>query len=95
MSNTVQIFQSATPKRWTRVKWTTRIILISIAFFVIVAMLAVINATNPSLPNMNEKASTYRVISDPANKFTMSSVENKKYEGFKHFSDKKATERFY
>lgn len=63
-----------------------------IAFFLTVTILAVINATNPSLPNMNDKAKTYQAVLDPTNKFTLRSSENKKYKGFKDFLEKKLQE---
>lgn len=92
MMNTGQIFQTDTRKRWTRVKWTGRVFSLVAIFFMTVAILAVINASNPSLPNMNEKARAYRAILDPANKFVLRSAENKKYKGFKEFLAKKQSE---
>ncbi|MEP7109008.1 MAG: glycosyltransferase [Ferruginibacter sp.] len=92
MNNAAQIFQTDTRKRWTRLKWTSRVISMIVFFFLIVTILAVINATNPSLPNMNARAKAYRAILDPANKFTLGSAENKKYKGFKDFLSKKLQE---
>ena len=92
MSDSAQIFQTSTRKRWTRVKWTSRVISTIIVFFLVVTILAVINATNPSLPNMDAKAKAYQAILNPANKLTLQSAENKKYKGFKDFLAKKQQE---
>jgi len=92
MNHTSQIFQTQTKKRWTRVKWTSRIIGIVTVFLLFVTVLAVINATNPSLPEMNDRAKVYKAILNPNNKFSLSSVQNKKYKGFKDFLEKKQIE---
>ncbi|MCW3088945.1 MAG: glycosyltransferase [Ferruginibacter sp.] len=92
MSNSLQIFQTGTRKRWTRIKWTSRIVSIVVVFFLLVTILAVINATNPSLPNMNARAKAYQAILDPSKKFVLGSAENKKYKGFKNFLAKKQQE---
>jgi len=92
MNHTSQIFQTQTKKRWTRVKWTSRIIGIVTVFLLFVTVLAVINATNPSLPEMNDRAKVYKAILNPNNKFSLSSVQNKKYKGFKYFLEKKQIE---
>ncbi|MEO6549681.1 MAG: polysaccharide deacetylase family protein [Ferruginibacter sp.] len=92
MSNSLQIFQTGTRKRWTRIKWTSRVISFVLVFFLSVTILAVINATNPSLPNMNARAKAFQAILDPSKKFVLGSVENKKYKGFKNFLAKKQQE---
>ncbi|MEO5893844.1 MAG: polysaccharide deacetylase family protein [Ferruginibacter sp.] len=92
MSNAAQIFQTSTRKRWTRVKWTSRVISMVAAFLLVVTILAVINATNPSLPNINAKANAYQAILNPSNKLILGSAENKKYKGFKDFLIKKQQE---
>jgi peptidoglycan-N-acetylglucosamine deacetylase len=63
-----------------------------VVFFLIVTILAVINATNPSLPNINARAKAYQAILNPTNKLTLGSAENKKYKGFKDFLSKKQQE---
>ena len=92
MSNTAQIFQTDTRKRWTRVKWTSRVIIMVALFFLVVTILAVNNATNPTMPNMKAKAKAYQATLDPSNKFVIGSAENKKYKGFKSFLAKKQIE---
>ncbi|MEP7144958.1 MAG: glycosyl hydrolase family 18 protein, partial [Ferruginibacter sp.] len=92
MSNAAQIFQTTTRKRWKRVKWTSRVISMVVIFFLVVTILAVVNATNPSLPNINARAKAYQAILNPANKLTLSSAENKKYKGFKDFLVRKQQE---
>ena len=92
MNYNSQIFQTETRKRWTRVKWTSRIIGFVIAFFLFITILAVINATNPSLPEISDRAKVYKAILNPNNKFSLTTIENKKYKGFKDFLKKKQIE---
>ena len=92
MNSAAQIFQSPSRKRWTRVKWTTRVVGLVVIFFLIVTFLAITNASNPSLPNMNAKAKAYQAMLDPANKFVLGSSETRKYKGFKQFLEKKQRE---
>lgn len=63
-----------------------------LSFFLVVTILAVINATNPTLPNFNDKAKAYQAVLDPNNKLTLRSAENKKYKGFRDFLEKKQSE---
>ncbi len=92
MVQKAQIFQTSNPARWKRVKWTSRIILIIALFLLIVVVLAVINGTNPNLPNINARAKYYQSKLDPSNKLTFASPLNKKYKGFKDHLEKKQKE---
>lgn len=92
MTKAAQIFQSDTRKRWTRLKWTTRVISFIAVFFLTITVLAVINANNPSLPNLNAKSKAYKAILDPRIKLVFGSAANKKYKGFKDFLSKKQAE---
>ena len=87
-----QIFQTNSGTRWKSFKWTGRIILIVSIFFLVVTVLAVINARNPILPNFGTKTKAYQDKLDPSNKFTFASHLNKKYKGFKDFLTKKMSE---
>ncbi len=90
--NSNQIFQTDNKARWLTVKWTSRVI-IFLAFFVIsVAVITIINAVNPSLPQFKDKASVFTSKLNPNNKFTLASKENKKYFGFEKFLMKKIEE---
>ena len=87
-----QIFQTDNAARWRRFKWTGRFVLFVMLFFIAVAVLAVINARNPTLPNMAQRAKSYQEKLDPTNKLTLANAENKKYKGFKDFLVRKEQE---
>lgn len=91
-TNSAQIFQTDNRKRWMRIKWTARVLAVVAIFFLTVTIVAVINATNPSLPVLKAKAKAFQSILNPTNKFVLSSSENKKYKGFKDFLFKKQLE---
>lgn len=92
MGNSVQIFQTNNPTRWKSIKWTSRIILLIVLFFLVVLVLAVRNEASPNLPNNYEKARYYQSKLDPSNKLTFTSPLNKKFKGFKDFLEKRQLE---
>jgi len=59
MDNSTQVFQTNSATRWRSVKWTGRIILLVIFFLLAVIILAIINGSNPNLPNIDAKALYY------------------------------------
>src|SRR5947207_2541241 len=89
MSMQSQIFQTDSPSRWRSVKWTFRVLLFIFLFLIVIVTLAVINGTNPSLPNQLDKSKYFQSKLDPNAKFTLTTAENKKYKGFKELLDKK------
>ncbi len=92
MDNFTQVFQTNSATRWRSVKWTGRIILLVILFLLAVIILAVINGSNPNLPNIDAKARYYQSKLDPSNKLTFVSPLNKKFKGFRDFLEKKQRE---
>jgi cellulose synthase/poly-beta-1,6-N-acetylglucosamine synthase-like glycosyltransferase/spore germination protein YaaH/peptidoglycan/xylan/chitin deacetylase (PgdA/CDA1 family) len=92
MSEGAQIFQTANPKRWRNFKWSLRILLMIIVFFLVVLAVAIVSGTNPSIPNLEAKSKAYQQKLDPTNPLTLSQRFNKKYKGFKDFLDKKIKE---
>ena len=87
-----QIFQTNSVKRWRNYKWSFRVFLIILVFFIVVLGIALFTGSNPSLPNLEEKSKVYQGKMDPSNPFTLSQKFNKKYKGFKDFLDKKIKE---
>ncbi|MEO8771219.1 MAG: glycosyltransferase [Ferruginibacter sp.] len=87
-----QIFQTHSATRWRSIKWSSRIILFIALFFLVVTVVAVINDSNPSLPNLDAKAKAYQDKLDPSNKLTIATKQNKKFAGFKSFLEKKVLE---
>ncbi len=92
MSIQSQIFQTDNASRWKKVKWTFRIFLFTGLFFIVIVSLAVINALNPSLPNLLDKSKFYQSKLNPAEKFTLTTDLNKKYKGFKELLEKRKLE---
>ncbi|MFT3703774.1 MAG: polysaccharide deacetylase family protein [Agriterribacter sp.] len=88
-SNNRQVFQTATPSRWKRFKWGTRIISAIAILLIAVLVLALIRGYNPSLPNLEAKAKIFETKLDPSNPLTISSSQNKKYKGFKDFLEQR------
>jgi poly-beta-1,6 N-acetyl-D-glucosamine synthase len=93
MSTESQIFQTSSPSRWKKVKWTFRVLLFIITFLIVVVTLALINGKNPSLPNELDKNKYYQSKLDPTEKLTFSTAQNKKYKGFKELLDKRKQEK--
>ena len=92
MSIQSQIFQTDNASRWKKVKWTFRIFLFTGLFFIVIVSLAVINALNPSLPNLLDKSKFYQSKLNPTEKFTLTTDLNKKYKGFKELLEKRKLE---
>lgn len=90
MSQPGQIFQTADSKRWKRVQWGTRILLVVAAFFITVVVITIVSGRIPSLPNIESKD---RLFQNAINgNYRLNSRENKKYKGFKAFLDAKEKE---
>ncbi len=92
MSMQSQIFQTSSTSRWKKAKWTFRILLFCGIFFIAVVTLAVINSHSPTLPNVLDKSKFYQSKLDPNDKLTISTVQNKKYKGFKDLLEKRKLE---
>lgn len=90
--NSNQIFQTDNKLRWTTVKWTSRVVVFIALFILSVVIITVVNAVNPSLPQIKDKANLYSNKLNSNNKFLLSSKENKKYFGFQNFLMKKIKE---
>ncbi|MCL6523469.1 MAG: glycosyltransferase [Thermoflavifilum sp.] len=80
-----QIFQTNHPGRWNRVKWTLRILLAIALFFLIIFFIALINATNPSLPRLRDKNEVYKRILNPNDPTTFITRKNLKLQSFQQF----------
>lgn len=92
MNNPGQVFQTNNARRWKSFKWTFRIILILVSFFIVILSIAIITGVNPSLPDLQLKSKAYETKLDPANPLTLSNKFNKNYKGFKQFLVKRIKE---
>ncbi len=92
MSMQSQIFQTNSPSRWKKVKWTFRILIIIFLFLMAVVVVALIRAAIPSQLNYDQQSKEYANKLDPSIPLTITHNQNKKYKGFKDFLEKKTTE---
>ena len=92
MSASSQIFQTYNATRWRSFKWSFRILMIIVIFFLVVLVVALIRGVNPSAVNIENLAKSYENKLDPSNPLTIANSENKKFKGFKTFLIKKIKE---
>ena len=92
MSDSAQIFQTHSAKRWRNFKWSFRILLMIALFFCAVMTIALIRGVNPSPVNIENLAKSYENKLDPSNPLTIANSQTKKYKGFKEFLEKKIKE---
>lgn len=86
MAGSSQIFQTNSPSRWKKVKWTSRIIFFISLFVLAVVVLAVILAQNPAV---NFSPGEYQAGADDKK---IPDHHGRKIRGFKEFLEKKAHE---
>lgn len=87
--SSAQVFQANSPARWKRIKWTGRIILMIVFFFLLVLILALKIGFTPSLFNLQLRSKEYQAKLDPSNPLTLSHSQNKKYKGFRDYLSEK------
>jgi peptidoglycan-N-acetylglucosamine deacetylase len=87
-----QIFQTQSPGRWQKIKWSFRILLMLAFFFLSVLVFALIRGSNPTSLNLDTKSKAYADKLDPDKPLTISNKLNKKYKGIKDFLLKKEKE---
>jgi poly-beta-1,6 N-acetyl-D-glucosamine synthase len=84
-ANYRQIFQTSNPGRWNRVKWSLRVIMAVALFFLVVFFIALVNATNPSLPRLRDKNEVYKKILNPNDPTTFITRKNLRFQSFQQF----------
>lgn len=89
-SSIQQIFQTNSPGRWNRFKWTTRVLFAIALFFITVFLVALINGTSPSLPKLKDQDEVYKKILNPNNPTTFSNGKNQRFQSFRQFIQKKS-----
>lgn len=87
-----QVFQTNDARRWKSFKWTFRIVLILVIFFIVILSIAIVTGVNPGLPDLQLKSKAYEAKLDPSNPLTLSNKFNKNYTGFKQFLVKRIKE---
>ena len=86
---TNQIFQTNSPSRWQRVKWSTRIFLLFVVLGIAVVIIALSRVNLPMLPRMIS-AQENQVLLDTNNSWlTGKSKIAKQYKGFRKFINEK------
>lgn len=63
--NSKQVFQSASPKRWKRVSWGTRIFIFFMALGLIAVGVAVLSKDAPFLPRLVDQNNLYKRVLNP------------------------------
>ena len=84
-----QVFQTNNPNRWKNLKWTGRVFLFVLLFFLIVLVFALIRGSKPDVPNLEAKSRAYENTLDPSHSLFLKQKSNLKYKGFKDFLAKK------
>ena len=79
MQPSSQIFHTNSPSRWKRVKWTSRVIIVIVLFALLVVVLAIMLARNPTA------TLSPGIYSGNNDSVTLSTYHNKKIKGFKDF----------
>ncbi len=77
--STPQIFQTSSPTRWVRFKWTLRVLLFIFLFFIGVFVVAIYLAGEPPKPVIESKEKAYEAKSNRSSQ--------KNYKGIKGFRD--------
>jgi cellulose synthase/poly-beta-1,6-N-acetylglucosamine synthase-like glycosyltransferase/spore germination protein YaaH/peptidoglycan/xylan/chitin deacetylase (PgdA/CDA1 family) len=89
MGNTAQIFQSASPGRWLRFKWTLRVLLTILLLMVFALIISLWKVYKPLLPALHDQNEQYKQILQPRENFILENRINKEYAGFRRFIDNK------
>src|SRR5579871_5095233 len=93
MSNpSSQIFQTTDARRWKNFRWSLRVLLFIMCFFLVVLVIALVRGFNPSLPDLQAQSKEFQQKLDPSNPLTLSTIKNKKYKGFKDQLNKRKRE---
>lgn len=88
--STTQVFQTNSPTRWQRFKWTSRILLFLVFLAILVITITLIRDYKPSIPQLKEKNEAYKKILQTNQAFFRDNKINKQYAGFRKFIDAKA-----
>ncbi|XZF15038.1 glycosyltransferase [Chitinophagaceae bacterium MMS25-I14] len=81
-----QVFQTQSPTRWQRFKWTFRVIAFILLLLVLVLTIAMFRVYNPSIPQLKELGEQYKSILQPdKHALIQQNKINKEYEGFRKY----------
>ena len=92
MNTQNQIFQTDSSLRWNGVKWTSRVILFIILFFIAIAIVAVVVAHSPNMPEIETKSRLFENETNPLTKLNIPEAQKKKYKGIKSYLEAKDRE---
>ncbi|PZF71019.1 glycosyltransferase [Taibaiella soli] len=87
-----QVFQTQSPTRWQRFKWTFRIVGFIVILLCAILAVALVKVYNPSLPQLKEQGEQYKAILQP-DKYALIKENkiNKEYRGFRKYINAKWT----
>jgi cellulose synthase/poly-beta-1,6-N-acetylglucosamine synthase-like glycosyltransferase/spore germination protein YaaH/peptidoglycan/xylan/chitin deacetylase (PgdA/CDA1 family) len=91
-SNGRQVFQTTSPSRWQRFKWSSRVLIVFTVFAVTVLVVTLMRGFLPAIPRLKEEGQQYKKTLDSNKNFVyQSSLIARKYQGFRQFiTDKEA-----
>jgi len=85
-----QVFQSYSPTRWQRFKWSFRILFFIILLLVAVVVLAIYKAYTPGMPRLKGQEEQFKAILYPdKHALIQENKINKAYEGFRKYINQK------
>jgi poly-beta-1,6 N-acetyl-D-glucosamine synthase len=85
-----QVFQSHSPTRWQRFKWTFRILIFLLALLVSVIVLSLYKEYTPGIPRMKDQNEQFKAILYPNKSALIQETRiNKTYQGFRKYINTK------
>ena len=79
-----QVFQTSSPTRWQRFKWTFRIVIFLFVLTAVVLGITLNKVYNPSIPQLREQDEQYKSILQPDKHALMQENKiNRAYRGFR------------
>ncbi|PWT77074.1 MAG: glycosyl transferase family 2 [Bacteroidetes bacterium] len=88
-NSTVQVFQTNSPSRWQRFKWTSRLLLLGIVFGIITIIITLSRVYTPSLPNMISAQEKQALLDSTSSWLFSKSKIGRQYGGFRKFINEK------
>ncbi|HXB93804.1 MAG TPA: polysaccharide deacetylase family protein, partial [Puia sp.] len=92
-SSKTQIFQTNSPGRWQRLKWSGRIILLFLVIGGVVFSIAISRDYKPALPRMKEQSQLYKKVLDTNRTFLIKNSLIEQYGGFRKYINEKVPYR--
>ena len=89
MDHSKQVFQTKTKVRWNTFKWSTRFLLFLLILMIPIISITLYRGFKPSLPNLFNKETKNKLLTNPTIPAGLDKKELKKYKGFNDFLEAK------